>query len=335
MHNRRTFLAGIAGASALSIAGCMESSGSSVRMGTGTQGSATFAASQALQSVINDSADEVRISSQETSGSGAGNFRLYDNGEIDGGGFDNYASAQAVNNTGNFADRSVDSIPYQGFFYVLSHMYIVTSPDSDIETTDDLSGKNVWLNPAGTSVRPPTDAVFENAGLYSQINPVSVDRSGLPGAIEEGRIDAAVVYGANSKALPGWVTELDTRFNFIVVTPTESFKQAIRDTSGIGYEEVSTYGWEQDIGSDEVATWTLGAQFRFGDNVSTETVQTIARVTYEQNESIIEANNIFPEYEDPSDMMAAAISDQAVHPGVAEFLKEENQWNDELSIGET
>ncbi len=303
-------------------------------MGSSTQGSATFAATQALQSVVSDNADNVDISAQETSGSGAGNFRLYDNGEIDGGGFDNFAAAQAVDGTGSFADQPVDSVPYQGFFYVLPHTYLVSLPDSDIETTDDLSGKNVWLNPPGTSVRPPTNAVFENAGLYDQINPIDISRGSLAGAIEEGRIDAVVVYGANYKALPGWITELDTRFTLSAVTPTESFKQAIRDTSGVGYEEVSTYGWEQDIGADEIATWTIGAQFRFGDGVSTEAVQTIARIAYEQNESIIEANGLFPAYDNPSDMLAATLPDQPVHPGVAEFLKEEGEWDEELPIGE-
>jgi TRAP transporter TAXI family solute receptor len=303
-------------------------------MGAGPQGSATFASTQALQKVVNENAENVEISAQETSGTGPSNFRLYDNGEIDAGGFDNFAAAEAVNDSGSFADNPVDNVPYQGFFYVLAHMYVVTRAETDIQTTDDLAGANVWLNPPGTSVRPPTDAVFQEAGLYDQINLFEMGRGDLPGALEEERVDAAVVYGVNYKTLPGWVSELDARFELRAVTATEEFRQAIQDAGGTTFEEVDTYGWDQDIGADTAATWNLGAQFRFGDGVSAEAAKAITRLAYEQNDAIIEANAIYPEYSEISEMTNGLIADQPVHPGVAEFWQDEGAWNDSWTTGE-
>jgi hypothetical protein len=332
--DRRAFLGTLAGAGTVLVAGCSSSGSSSIRMGAGPQGSATFASTQALQKVVNENAENVELSAQETSGTGPSNFRLYDNGEIDAGGFDNFAAAQAMNDTGGFADNPVDDIPYQGFFYVLAHQYVVSRAETDIQTTDDLAGANVWLNPPGTSVRPPTDAVFEEAGLYDQINLFEMGRSDLPGALEEGRVDAAVVYGVNYKALPGWVSELDARFELDVVTATDEFRQAIQNTGGTTFEEVDTYGWEQDVGADSVATWSLGAQFRFGDGVSKEAAKTITRLAYEQNSAIIEANAIYPEYGEVGRMTNGIIAEQPVHPGVAEFWQEEGAWDDSWTTGE-
>lgn len=334
LTNRRTFLGRIAGAGTMVLAGCLGASTTTVRMGAGSQGSATFASTQALQKVVNENADDVELSAQETSGSGPANFRLYDNGEIDGGGFDNFAAAQAVNGTGSFADNGVSKIPYQGFFYVLAHMYLVCRAETDIQTTDDIAGANVWLNPPGTSVRPPTDAVFQQAGLYDRINLFEMGRSDLPGALAEGRVDAAVVYGVNYKALPGWVRELDTRFELRAVTATDSFRQAIQNTDGTTFEDVETYGWNQDVGADTVATWSLGAQFRFGDGVPAEAVKTITRLAYEQNDAIIEANAIYPEYGEVDRMANGIIDDQPIHPGVAEYWQEAGAWDDAWSIGD-
>jgi len=335
--SRRSLLAAGAGIGLATLAGCSGDDGgtTTIRMGGGPQGSATFASAQALQKVVDEEGEGVEISTQETSGTGASNFRLFDNGEIDAGGFDNFTAAQAAEGTGPFADRGVDTLPDQGFFYVLAHLYIAALGDTDIQTTDDLAGKNVWLNPPATSVRPPTDAVLKQAGLWEDINRFEMGRNDLPGALEEGRVDAAVVYGVNYKALPGWVRELDNRFDLRAVDPTDSFSQAIEDVPGAARETIDTYGWSQDVGLDSVDAWNVAAQFRFGSDVSAEAVEEIARIAFDNNDAIIEANAIFPEFDGVETMTNAVIPDQAIHPGMASYLKDQDAWNDDWIEGDS
>ncbi|MFT4884796.1 MAG: TRAP transporter TAXI family solute receptor [Natronomonas sp.] len=332
---RRAVLGGIAATTAIGLAGCTSGSDgeTTVRMGGGPQGTATFASSQALQKVVSDHGENVSISTQETSDTGVSNFRLYDNGEIDAGGFDNFVGTQAAAGTDAFEDAPVSELPLQGFFYVLAHLYIVTPADSDIETTDDLAGRRVWLNPPGTSIRVPTDAVFRESGLYEDIEIREMGRSDLPGAIEEGRVDAAVVYGVNFKTLPGWVSELDSRFELRAVELTDAFREAIDRTGGTAGERIEAYGWSQDIGTEELDTWNVVGQFRFGDQLSEAAVEEITRIAHEHNDEIIEANAIFPSFEDPAAMTNGVIPDQPIHPGVAAYWRELGVWNDEWTVG--
>jgi TRAP transporter TAXI family solute receptor len=304
-------------------------------MGASTQGSSTFAGTQALQRTVSEHSDSVEISTQETPGSGPANLRLFNQGDIDGGGVDNFAASKAANNEGEFADKPVNELPQQGFYLFNVHLYILARADTDIETTDDLNGKNVWLNPPGTSVRPPTDLVMENAGLLGNINSFEMSRNDLPGALEEGRIDAIVGYGVGYNALPGWLTELDARLEFRAVKPTEEFKQAIRDSGGVGYEEIEPYDWDQDLGVNSLGTWTMGQQFRFGNHLSPETVYEINRVAHEHYETAREANDTFPEFSEDELLTAAILPDQVVHQGIADYWKEVGVWNDSWEIGST
>jgi TRAP transporter TAXI family solute receptor len=304
-------------------------------MGASTQGSSTFAGTQALQRAVSEHSDTVEISTQETPGSGPANLRLFSQGDIDGGGVDNFAASKAANEEGEFADNPVDELPQQGFYLFNVHLYILTRASTNIETTADLAGSNVWLNPPGTSVRPPTDLVLETAGLLENINSFEMSRDDLPGALEEGRIDAIVGYGVGYNALPGWLTELDARTDFRAVETTEEFNQAIRDSAGVGFEEIEPYDWDQDLGVDTLGTWTMGQQFRFGDHLSPETVYEINRVAHEHYETAREANDTFPDFSDVELLTAAILPDQVVHQGIADYWQEVDVWDDSWEIGST
>lgn len=343
-HNRRKFLGSIVGSTlATSVAGCLDQLSESgeadnggkvtVTMGSSTQGSSTFAGTQALQRAVSEHSDSVEISSQETPGSGPANLRLFDQGDIDGGGIDNFAASKAANNEGEFEENPVDELPQQGFYLFNVHLYLLARADTDIETTADLAGKNVWLNPPGTSVRPPTDLILENAGLLSEINSFEMSRDDLPGALEEGRIDAIVGYGVGYNALPGWLTELDARTEFRAVKTTEEFNQAIRDSAGVGFEEIEPYDWDQDLGVDSLGTWTMGQQFRFGNHLSTETVYEINRVAHDHFETAREANDTFPDFSDSELLTAAILPDQVVHQGIADYWQEVGVWDDSWETG--
>jgi len=327
---RRQFIKGAIGASAIGLAGCTGLTNGTTRitMGGSTSGSATYGACSALQKVVNENSDSVKITVQSTSGSGPANFHQFDSGNVDGGGFDNYAAAQAKQGTGDFAGNQVESLPYQGFFYLIAHLYIVATEGSNIQTTADLAGKNVWLNPPGTSVRPPTDSVLKNAGLWDKINRYQMGRDSLPGAMEEGKIDAIVVYGVNYNVLAGWEREIDSRFKLHGVKATDNFVNAIKKSSGTQFERVAPYGWKQDMGVDNVATWNVANQFRWGPGVDKSAVQEIAKIALNKSSKMHDVSPIFPVFDKAEDMTKAVIKDQIVHSGMVAFWKEKGVWND-------
>jgi TRAP-type uncharacterized transport system substrate-binding protein len=171
--------------------------------------------------------------------------------------------------------------------------------------------------------------------LLENINSFEMSRDDLPGALEEGRIDAIVGYGVGYNALPGWLTELDARTDFRAVETTEEFNQAIRDSAGVGFEEIEPYDWDQDLGVDTLGTWTMGQQFRFGDHLSPETVYEINRVAHEHYETAREANDTFPDFSDVELLTAAILPDQVVHQGIADYWQEVDVWDDSWEIGST
>lgn len=341
MPSKRRKVLGSIGGIALgsSLAGCADDGAgdgtASVTFGASTQGSSTFAGTQALQRAMSEHSDMVELTSQETPGSGPANLRLFEQGDIDGGGVDNFAVARAINNEGEFEDNPIDEIPYQGFYLFNVHLYMLAREGTDIETTADLPGANVWLNPPGTSVRPPTDLVLETAGIFDEINRFDMSRDDLPGALEEGNVDVIVGYGVGFNALPGWLTELDARSDFRAIESTDEFAQAIEDSPGVGLAEIEPYDWNQDLGVDTIATWTMGQQFRFGSHLSPETVYEITRVAHEHYETAREADQTFPDFSDQELLTAASLPDQVFHPGVADYLEEIGLWDDSWEVGST
>ncbi|UHQ96369.1 TAXI family TRAP transporter solute-binding subunit [Natrinema halophilum] len=338
--DRRTILKTSASAVAVGIAGCTGNNQSSddgeITLGCSTQGSATMAAGQAIKRALNEYSDSVQINTTQTPGAGPANFRLFDRGQTDGGGYDNFSAPDAYAGTGPFEDQSVEDVPQQGFQYLTVQMFPLARKDTDIETIDDLKGKNVYLNPPGVGVRPPVDAVLKSAGLWEDISKLQMSRSDVPGALEEGRVDALFIYGINRKGLPGWVKQVDSRVELKGIQGTDSWEQAIKDTPGVPYTTVepSSFDFNNDLGYDSLPAWLQAYQFRFGGYVSEDKIQEIARVAVEHNDYILEADSNFSEFTEPGGLKAGYLQDQPVHRGVANYLKENDAWDDSLEVGE-
>lgn len=335
--SRRQFLkrtgVAITSAGVVGSAGCLgDSDVTSVQLGTATQGSGSYANGQALQRLIQEHSETVEIQALETPGGGAPNIRLYNDGEIVAGGCNSYDVINALEDTGQFADDPVDEVPLQGYSYMILHMYWLAKPDSGIETTNDLPGSNVWVQPAGVGMRPPINALLEATGLMDDMEVFEMDRSDVAGALEEDRIDAILAYGINYSSIPGYEVEVDSRIDLQAVEATDEFVEAIQDTPGVPHEHIEIYGRDQDVGADETHSWTQEYQWMFGRELSQDTVYEIARLSFEENEFAREADERFPEFEDPEDMSFAYVEDWPFHPGVAEYWREIGIWDEDTMI---
>nr|WP_197738613.1 MULTISPECIES: TAXI family TRAP transporter solute-binding subunit [Halobacteriales] len=330
----------------ITMAGCSSGGGGDgenyqVTIAGTSSGSSTQQAGQALARAASQHSDSLNISVQVTDGWTA-NLYEYDSDNISAMGVDNNSLSKAMNDEGPFAEEPVDSLPMQGFVFTNLEIYWVATEDSGIESTADLAegGYTIYPIQPGFGTRLLTEEVIREAGLWEPNEILNVGTSDIAGAVEEGRVDALAIYGANGVALSSWVQEVDVRSGggLNVIEVDDNFEQAIDNVGGaIKKSGLEPYGWEQDVTSitDTTTAWVLAGQWAFGPDVPAGATQEIARISSEHWESIQESDPTALDHSDPESMTTAVIPELEIHPGVADFFEQEGVWNDEWTRGET
>jgi TRAP transporter TAXI family solute receptor len=338
--SRRNLLKNSAALGAITIAGCLgdDDDGETLSVGTAGSGTPTEAAGQALARAMDEHSD-VSMTVQNTDG-WTSNMYEYDGGSFYTYGVDNNSLSKARDGEGPFEEEPVDSMPYQGFQYTTLDMYFVATEESGIESTDDLleGGYDVFPLEPGAGTRLSTEEILQEVGIWEANEMLAIDFADIAGAVEEGRVDAMVIYGVNGVALTGWAEEIDVRSDGILqlVETGEDIQAAIEEHPGLSLEEVEPYGWEQDVTAytDTTHAWALIGQWVFGDEVSEHAAYEFARVSSEHWETIEESDATALDHSDPETMTAGVLEGIPIHPGVAEFWEEEGVWDDSWERGE-
>ncbi|WP_101295890.1 TAXI family TRAP transporter solute-binding subunit [Halegenticoccus soli] len=339
---------------AISLAGCTETiTGSSGGSGGGgeqyqmviagtSSGSSTQQAAQALARAASQHSDNLSITVQVTDGWTA-NLYEYNDDNFHTIGVDNNSLSKAMNNEGPFAEDPVDSLPMQGFVFTNLEIHWVAMEGSGIKSTADLKegGYTIYPIQPGFGTRLLTEEVIKKAGLWDQNEILNVDTSDIPGAVEEGRVDALCIYGANGVNLSSWVQEVDVRSNgsLYLMQIDDNFRQAIETVPGAILKEFDNYPykWEQDVTrvTDTTAAWVLAGQWAFGPEVPVDAAKEVARLSAEHHESIREADPTALDHSGVKSMTTAILPELEIHPGVAKYWKENDVWNDEWQEGAT
>jgi len=348
--SRRDVMKGATTLGAISMAGCTDAltggggGGDSYQMviaGAGS-GTSTQQAAQALARAASQHSDSLSITVQVTDGWTA-NLYEYDNDNFDTIGVDNNSLSKAMNEEGPFADDPIDSLPMQGFVFTNLEIHWVAMEGSGIQSTSDLQdgGYTIYPIQPGFGTRLLTEEVIKEAGLWEQNEILNVDTSDIPGAVEEERVDALCVYGANGVNLSSWVQEVDVRSNgaLYLMEVDDNFEQAIDNVPGAikkTFDEYP-YEWEQDIDdvTDTTTSWVLSGQWTFGPDVPADAAKEVARLSAEHHEAIREADPTALDHSGVESMTTAVIPELEIHPGIAELWKENDVWNDEWSEGST
>lgn len=344
---RRNVLSGAATLGVITLAGCSgsasedgDSDSYQISIGGTSSGSSTQQAGQALARAAQQHSDVLDVSVQVTDGWTA-NLYEFDEGNISSVGVDNNSLSKALNEEGPFADEPADELPMQGFVFTNLEIYWVAMEGSGIESTADLAdgGYTIYPIQPGFGTRLLTEEVIREAGLWEPNEILNVDTSDIAGAVEEDRVDALCIYGANGVNLSSWVQEIDVRSNgrLQVIEVGDDFEQAIDDVGGAIKKELEPYGWEQDVTgiTDTTVSWVLSGQWAFGPDVPSEATHEVARLSSEHHESIRESDPTALDHSDPESMTSAVIPELEIHPGVADFFEENDVWNDEWKRGET
>lgn len=300
-------------------------------VGAAYQGSSQFEAAQAMQRMVRQESDTVRLSTQETDGS-AGNLFQLSQGNIDMGGSSSHTYGLADSGEAMFSDRQPENLPHQGFGWGAVHLYILTPADSDIQSVGDLAGTNFWPQPPGNVTRLAAERILKSAGIWSELNILNIDSGDAAGALEEGRIDAFAGYGVSYNAIPGWATNVDSRIDLRAISLNDSFRTTIDDYPGLVYENINPYGWEQDLGVDQLESWKDSLAWYFHPSVGEDAAYEITKLCHQNSDIIRESASGFPDLNNNVSIMTDAIVEgYPVHPGSAKYFKEIDQWNNSWS----
>lgn len=344
--SRRDVLKGAATLGVVGLAGCSGDDGEddsdddeyTITIGGTSTGSSTQAAGQALARAASQHSDTVSISVQETDGWTA-NLYEYDGGQIPAMGVDNNSLAKAMADDGPFEEEPVDTLPHQGFMFTSLQIHWLGLEGSGIESTADLrdGGYTIYPIQPGFGTRLLTEEIIKNAGLWEQNEILNVDTGDIPGAVEEDRVDALCMYGANGVELSGWCQEVDVRSDerLYILEVDDEFRQVIEDHPGAILEEFEPYGYNQDVTqvTDTVVSWSLAGQWAFSPEIPPDATREVCRLAIEHDDTIRESDPTTLEYT-PEIMTATVIPDLEVHEGVANFFEDEGVWEDNWTRGE-
>lgn len=340
--NRRRFIRnGVAIGAATGLAGCFGYRNSDDRYeirAAAATGGRTEAFLQAISTVVDEASEEIRVSVEPTAGDRE-TMRRFDAGEVNAPAMTNWSLASAWNGEGMFAGESFDPLPLQGLTLTTINLHWVATAESGIETTDDLVGRAVFPLPDEWGLRDLAGSLHSRVGDWEELdeNAVELGVGDVAEAVSDGRVEAFVHYFANG-TLPPWSTDMNGQFDLVVPTPTDAWRQGVRDTHGptlvdttdyyiyegksvdASLADSSTDPYAQDVGLDEVGTCSVGVQLLFGEDVPDDAVYELADISHRRNEWLRDVADGYPDHTRVQDTYPFWIVDVPIHPGMAKFV---------------
>ncbi|THE64132.1 C4-dicarboxylate ABC transporter substrate-binding protein [Salinadaptatus halalkaliphilus] len=306
---------------------------------SGTSSGGTMDVGLAVEQGVANGSDTLSYSTVESPGYVGTMYRMNEDA-FDAGFIDINTMNKAQNNLDMFEDDPVDQLAWQGFRAFDYNIYMMAVDGTGIETFDDLAGADVYPAEPGYSTRATSLDVWSQeptADIYEEMNIIDMDVSDAPGAMEEGRIEAAIAYGTPGIGNTGWNVEYDARVDVHYVEHTDALVDSIEAFDGAGLSEFEdpedTFLWDQDIGTDEIVTWDFTPTIAIHPETEDDAAYELARVAGEENDLIREAEERFLP-EDPEGLVQGALDEYPFHPGVAEYYQDEGVWNDDWVVGD-
>ncbi|MFC4360341.1 TAXI family TRAP transporter solute-binding subunit [Halobium salinum] len=309
----------------------------SLRVGTSAGG--TRDVGLAVERAVSQSSDSLDYSTIESPGYIGTIYRMAQ-GQFNAGITDNNSLLKAQEGRGQFSEQGVERIPHYGFYAFPYSIYVIARDGTGIETFDDLAGANVYPAEPGYSTRATTLDVWSQdptADVYDQMEIQNMGVDSAPGAMEEGNIDACIAYGTPGVRYTGWVTEIASRLDVHYVEPTDALRESAESYGGAGASTTPYSDWQLgnlEFDTDELFHWDLEVNYTFNPAANNDAVYELCRVVYENNDVVNEGEAQFNDFANVEEMYGSARESIPVHPGAAQYYKDNDAWDDSLTVGE-
>jgi uncharacterized protein len=336
--SRRNVMKAGAGLGVVGLAGCLgddTDESTTVTIGASSEGSASYGSMQALQRTLSNNSDTVQLNTTAPGGD-PDSIRAYDAGELDGYTSGNFIFNQALEDEEPFDEESVEEFAYQALSYLSLHMHWLAVDDVDVESIEEAVEEelNIWVGPPGWGLRTLCTSIMDGAGLWDDVeNPVDVSAEDVASQIDEDRIDVFFGYGTNFNSLPGWLVEVDSRADIHALEMGDEYVSAIEE-SAAGFEEIEPYGYDQDVGLEEIQCWTDDYNTYFSSDVQDDVVYEVLEVSHEHWEEAQESDSNYMDHSDPESLAEYYHENIPVHPGAADFLEDNDAWDDSWERGD-
>jgi len=233
-----------------------------------------------------------------------------------------------------FEDK-VKAMPVQGIWLFTMETHLLTLPENNYRTWEDLDGKKIYMSMAGYMNHINIFRAMEDiCGL--DVTHVEVDARKVADALKAGTIDATAAYTTATASLASWIKMLDVASQLQGVNPTpeqiEKLKAAGFPPVKINMEKAYT----SDLGVDEL----YGVPFYFGQHFALdypeEGVYKILKVVEDSAEELAKLDSGFvPLSKDFAGLQVKGINsipEVPVHPGLAKYLKEKGMWDSSWKV---
>lgn len=220
--------------------------------------------------------------------------------------------ANAVEGTNAFEDNPVDNVLALGSLYPET-IQIVTTPDSGIESVEDLEGKTVSVGAPGSGTYINAEQILEVHGMtMDDIDKQNLDFGESTGGIQDGNIDAAfITAGTPTGAVEGLQATTDVT---IVPIEQEKIDKLVEQYPYYAEDTVAkgTYGLEEDV-----TTVAVLAMIAVTDELSEDVVYDITKAIYENTDSISHAKGELISTDSALDGIGIDL-----HPGAKKYFDE-------------
>lgn len=308
------------------------SDGSVWILGTPGEGLQSHIAGQAFAWVHREHSDTLSLQVQSYSGSEE-SIRLLGRGDVDVAVASNYlgAAARASSNPIDGVDftneRALEEPILQSISYMDLRLFFVTLND-DLQTTADLTGKTVNVGPPGAAWL--SIAAFDTIGILDEVELVNTNFADVPFSLKEGRVDATLGTAALGVTPPPYIQNM-REYDVSVLQYTDDHLQRLDESTvfATGEVEISEF-FETDLDVERLPAATQNFQFWLPESADDRLAYEFARQSLEHATEIQDFAQFLQNFT-PTYAVSGLMSDVPVHPGVAQYYKDQDLWSTDLT----
>ncbi|MCC5859959.1 MAG: immunogenic protein [Ectothiorhodospiraceae bacterium] len=223
--------------------------------------------------------------------------------------------------------------------YVYPMETFMLAPSSIADRFDswaDFDGQPVFFTPAGFMNWLNMRRIFDALGY--EFNHVEIDSATVADAFEAGTIVGSAGYTTAGVSLPTYWREAELRADLTAINPSDE-ERARLEAAGLVPQQVNPAdAFSQDLGVDHI--WGVPIYFAYNvrPDMDADLLERVLNILHENVDTLVEGDPGFrPLASDFVGTQAAGVAanpDIPVHPGLANFLKAHDAWNDDWIIAE-
>lgn len=221
------------------------------------------------------------------------------------------------------------------YVYPMETFMLVPEKRADnFSSYKDFDGKPIYFTPAGFMNWLNMRRVF--AALGYEFNHVEIDNSTVADAFEAGSIVGSAGYTTAGASLPTYWREAELRADLAAINPTDEEKERLTKAGLRPVAVDPSKAFSQELNVEQI--WGVPIYFAYNVRADMDAglIKNVLDILYKNKDKLVEGDPGFaPLAADFVGTQAAGVAanpDVPVHPGLAEFLKEHDAWDESWTI---